>query len=222
MTVTVKWQTLSLAYPGGMADDDGGLRARKRLAAMLRIQEVALPLFEQRGFDRVTVEEIAAASEVSPSSVYRYFGTKEDVVLWDEFDPSTDQLLTAALCEDVPLDGIRRVVLDVIRQFTPEQEDTLRRRAALMMSTPGLEQAFSARMYEFAEHLGNALADRLGRPMVDLDVQVFSHALAGGMLGMLHHWHGTGAADPLLTVAERMFLLFEEGLDLVTAKGDTP
>jgi len=60
-----------------------GLRERKRLAAMRRVQEVALDLFDARGFESVSIEEIARAAEVSPSSIYRYFGTKEQIVLYD-------------------------------------------------------------------------------------------------------------------------------------------
>ncbi|PID53113.1 MAG: TetR family transcriptional regulator, partial [Micrococcales bacterium] len=50
------------------------LRARKKAAAMRHIQQVALELISSKGFDKVTVEEVAAAAEVSPSSIYRYFG----------------------------------------------------------------------------------------------------------------------------------------------------
>ena len=64
-----------------------GLRERKRYAAMRLVQEVALDLFDAHGYVDVTVERIAAASDISPSSVYRYFGTKEHIVLWDENDP---------------------------------------------------------------------------------------------------------------------------------------
>ncbi len=202
-----------------MADDDGGggLRERKRLAAMLRIQAVALDMFEERGFDEVTVEEVADASDVSPSSVYRYFGTKEEILLWDEYDPEMETLLAPALEAPVPLDGVRRLVLAALDAMSEEQERLVRRRVALMMSTPALEQAASARTYDFAELIGVALAARLGRPVVDLQVQVFAHAFTGGLLGMFHHWHGTGFVEPLRVVMERTFEIFEEGLDIVSA-----
>lgn len=201
-----------------MAEQDGGgLRARKRLAAMMRIQAVALDLFEEHGFDGVTVDAIAAASDVSPSSVFRYFGTKEEIVLWDEFDPALDRLLAPALADEVPLEGLRRVVLGAIERMSADDERQVRRRAGLMMSTPELEQAASTRAYAFAEHIGVALAERLGRPMVDLEVQVFVHAFTGGLLGMLHHWHGTDFAEPLHDVTRRVFDIFDAGLDVVTA-----
>lgn len=202
--------------------DPLGARERKKLAAMTRLQAVALDLFEGRGFDAVTVEEIAEASEVSPRSVYRYFGTKEELVLWDPLDLRMGELLATALAEPVPLDGLRRVVERVLDLLTAQDEADARRRVALMMSTPGLEQAGAARTYALAESLGDALARGLGRPSVDLEVQVFAHAFTGGVLGMLHHWHGSGFASSLRDVVTRLFEIFEEGLDIVTAPGTAP
>lgn len=208
-------------YDAGMADDDagGGLRERKRLAAMLRIQAAALDMFEARGFDAVTVEEIADASDVSPSSVYRYFGGKEAIVLWDEYDLVMDDWLVEAVRDDVPLEGLRRVVLGAVAAVTPEQMEVIKRRITLVLTTPALEQGATASTYEMAELVGRVLAERLGRPEVDLEVQVFSHAFTGGILGMFHHWHGTGYAASLQEVAERLFQIFAEGLDIVTASG---
>jgi AcrR family transcriptional regulator len=201
---------------------DGGLRERKRTAAMYRIQTEALDLFEQRGFDDVTVEEIAEASDVSPSSIYRYFGTKEELVLWDEFDPGMGPMLAAALSDAVPLDGIRRVMMDGIDGMSAADEQRLIRRLRLAALSPSLAQAGVARSYAFAEMVEQVLAQQLGRPVDDLEVQVFSHALLGGLLGMFHHWQGTDFAEPLAEVLARTFTIFEEGLDIVSARAPEP
>lgn len=197
---------------------DGGLRERKRTAAMYRIQTAALDLFEQRGFDDVTVEEIAEASDVSPSSIYRYFGTKEELVLWDEFDPGMGPLLAAALSDAVPLDGIRRVMMDGVDGMSVADEERLARRLRLAALSPSLAQAAVARSYAFAEMVEQVLAQQLGRPVDDLEVQVFSHALIGGLLGMFHHWEGNDFAEPFADVLERTFTIFEEGLDIVSGR----
>lgn len=197
--------------------DGGGLRERKRTAAMYRIQSVALDLFEERGFDAVTVEQIAEASDVSPSSVYRYFGTKEQIVLWDEFDPEMDAMLGAALTDEVPLAGLRRIMMGIVGAMTPEDERRLVRRLRLALTSAALEEATIATTYSMSEGVGRALAEHLGRPVADLEVQVFSHSLIGGFLGMFHHWQGTDYAAPLAEVMERTFAIFEEGLDVVTA-----
>lgn len=208
--------TVTLRYHGGMAHQSG-LRERKRTAAMLRIQSVALGLFEDRGYDAVTVEEVAAASEVSPSSVYRYFGTKENIVLWDEFDPMQEELLERALADAVPLVGLRRAFEWGLATLEPEAERQMARRLQLIMGHPTLEQAANGQSYQLAEVVGEVLARHLGRPAADLEVQVFAHALVGGLLAMMHHWHGTGFAEPLREVVARTFDVFAEGLDVVTA-----
>lgn len=63
-----------------------GLRERKKAATMHHVQETAVALFEQHGFTGVTIEQVAAAAEVSASTIYRYFGTKEGLVLHDRYD----------------------------------------------------------------------------------------------------------------------------------------
>ena len=64
-----------------------GLRERKKEKMRAAIQRQALRLFREQGYDATTVSQIANAAEVSESSFFRYFPTKEDLVRWDEFDP---------------------------------------------------------------------------------------------------------------------------------------
>ncbi|MDX2970005.1 TetR/AcrR family transcriptional regulator [Kribbella solani] len=87
-----------------------GLRERWRVKARRTIQERALDLFDERGFDAVTIEEIAAAAEVSPSSVYRYFGTKEGLIVADEFDTMSQQALEELLDVNDPVGSMIRIV----------------------------------------------------------------------------------------------------------------
>jgi len=75
-------------------DPRPGLRERKRIDAMRRIQDVAIALFDERGFDDVAVEEIAAKADVSASSIYRYYETKEGILIHDEYE---EPLMTALL-----------------------------------------------------------------------------------------------------------------------------
>lgn len=202
-----------------MSQEDAGLRERKKTAAMRRIQNAALDLFDERGYDTVTVEEIAEASEVSPSSIYRYFGTKEQIVLWDEYDPAMLAQLRNELAGTRPMEAAHRVMETMVAGFGAGDEERSRRRTRHIMADPTLEAAFAGEAYALSEMLGELLAERLGRPAEDLEVQVFSHAIIGGLLGAVHHWHGAGFREPLADVLERSFAIFADGLDVGRTSG---
>src|SRR5215470_412440 len=70
-------------------------RERKRTRTRLMIQAEAFRLFAERGYTETTVEQVADAAAISPRTFFRYFPTKEDVVLWDEWDPLVADLLDA-------------------------------------------------------------------------------------------------------------------------------
>jgi hypothetical protein len=81
-----------------------GLRERKKAKTRAAIQHHALRLFREHGYEETTVEQIAEAAEVSESTLYRYFPTKEDLVLWDEFDPLLIEAFRAQPPELTPLE----------------------------------------------------------------------------------------------------------------------
>jgi AcrR family transcriptional regulator len=180
-----------------MSDGRPDLRQRKRTAAMHRIQNVALDLFDAHGYAAVTVEQIAEAAEISPSSVYRYFGTKEQLVLWEVFDPMLVERLRDELAGKPPMEAARRVMLTTMQHLAVGDEQRIQRRIRHMMSEPTLEAAAAGQAYATSEMLGDVLAAGLGRPASDLEVQVFSHAIIGGLLG---------------GVLEHCFAIFEGGL----------
>jgi AcrR family transcriptional regulator len=93
---------------------------------MRETQQVAMDLFIERGFDAVTVDEIARATGVAASTVYRHFGTKEGIVLWDEHDALIVDALEKALKGQPPLRAIRDVFVETLAGRY-DDELTLRR-----------------------------------------------------------------------------------------------
>ncbi|MDO8121893.1 TetR family transcriptional regulator [Isoptericola sp. b490] len=190
-----------------------GLRHRKRAAAMARIQDVALDLFDEHGYERVTVEQIADASDVSPSSVYRYFGSKEQIVLLGEFEFDTSAARLEDDADGSPLDATRRMLRAVMDHLVGDEERT-RRQMRHVMSDPALEAALARQVYAASETLGEVFAERLSRSANDLEVQVLAHVVVGALLGGLHHWQGTAFAEPLRDVLDRCLDLLERGLQI--------
>ncbi|MFE4608150.1 TetR/AcrR family transcriptional regulator [Streptomyces niveus] len=74
-------ETAAATGGGGSADGGGGLRERKKRQTYERLSETAIALFLEKGFEKVSVAEIAAAAEVSKPTLFRYFPAKEDLVL---------------------------------------------------------------------------------------------------------------------------------------------
>ncbi|MEX2562977.1 MAG: TetR/AcrR family transcriptional regulator [Nitriliruptoraceae bacterium] len=190
------------------------LRERKRLAAMRRIQSVALDLFEERGFEAITVDEIADAAEVSSSSIYRWFGTKEQIVIWDEYDPTALVAIEAELATAPPLEAVRKVVQATVMAAFASDRERIERRMRIAFENPSVEAASTLQTYQMASLIAQVLADRLGRAVGDLHIQVFSHAFAGGIIGALRHWYDTGFATPISEVFDAPLTLLDQGIDL--------
>src|SRR5512132_3041108 len=96
-----------------------GLRERKKQRTRELIAETARRLFSERGFERITVAEIARAAEVSEQTVFNYFGTKEDLVFWrlESFEAE----LLATIRERAPGES----VLAAFRRFVLTQRGLL-------------------------------------------------------------------------------------------------
>src|SRR5919198_3405569 len=93
-----------------LRDDDRpalGLRERKKARTRAAIREHALRLFREQGYEATTVEQIAEAAEVSPSTFFRYFPTKEDVVMVDDIDPMMVAAFNAEPPDTPPLRALR-------------------------------------------------------------------------------------------------------------------
>ena len=197
-----------------MADERIPLRERKRLAMMRRVQTVALDLFDAHGFDEVTVERVAEAAEVSPSSIYRHFGTKEQLVIWDELDPGALAAIEEELEHAPPLQALRTVVEATMRQAVDRDRERIHRRLRLAFAHPTVEAASALQAYEMAGLIAQVLARRLGRDPGDLDIQVVTHAFVGGLLGGLRHWEATDFATPVEEIFSRPFEVIEQGAGL--------
>ncbi|MEU8029178.1 helix-turn-helix domain-containing protein [Streptomyces sp. NPDC049099] len=126
-----------------------GLRERKKLQTAMRIYRVAVGLFVERGYDNVSVQEIADAAEVSKMTVFNYFGTKEDLIFrpMEEHFGDTARAVRERQPGESALDAVRRQFLEMVESRDPSiglnPEPTARQVRQLVRDTPVLmERAF--------------------------------------------------------------------------------
>jgi AcrR family transcriptional regulator len=191
-----------------------GLRERKKLAAMRRIQEVALDLFDERGFEDVSVEEIAQAADVSPSSVYRYFGTKEQIVLHDEFDVAFVDAVEAELASHPPIEAVRRAVAQLMAEFFGRDDELARRKVGYAYDEPALRAATLQVTDGFIPSVADALARASGRHADELDVQVIASVLVWSLVTAARHWHTGGYRTSLSDELDAALDIVHGGLRL--------
>ena len=199
--------------PSPSTDLPLGLRERKKIKTRAAIQEHALRLFKEQGYSQTTVEQIAAAAEVSSSTFFRYFPTKEDVVL---FDATDTQLLDSFAEQPAQLsvvEALRRSMHAVYDVFTPEQAEREQERQQLVLTVPELRARAVSMFAEAIGFLTDMVAERVGRSPDDPDVRTFAGALMGAILGQYLAFGGSDTAD-MLKVIDQALDLMDRGLKL--------
>jgi AcrR family transcriptional regulator len=178
---------------------------------MRRVQEKALDLFDERGFVNVTIEEIADAAEVSPSSVYRYFGTKEQLVLWDEFDVDFLDKVGDELSSGPPVQALRNALAGAMARFYEGNETLAQRKTRYAMEEPALRPALLEATEEFTRQVAEGLRRATDPPMDDFQAEVTASAMVWAMMAASRHWHHTGYQTPLRDELERALDIVERG-----------
>ncbi len=161
--------------------DQPGLRERKKARTRASIREHALRLFREQGYAATRVEQIAEAAEVSPATFYRYFPTKEDVVLQDDFDVLTLDALEAQPPGLSPLAAVRAAVAAARAGFTAEERERFRQTTALTMAVPEIRARALDEFARSIDVMATVLARRSGRKADDPAVR----SLAGAVFGVI-------------------------------------
>jgi AcrR family transcriptional regulator len=165
---------------GGPELSAPGLRERKKARTRAAIQRHALRLFREQGYYATTVSQIAEEADVSESTFFRYFPSKEDVVRYDEFDPRVVEVFRAQPAGTKPVAALRQAIRQVFGELTPEQQADLRERMDLIMGVPELRTNVVDEMAEPMRLFTQLLAERSGRRPDDPAVR----AVVGAVLGV--------------------------------------
>jgi len=181
------------------------------------IQSEAMRLFLEKGFQETTIEEIAEAVEISPSTFFNYFPSKEDVVLQDDLDPLIIAAFNAQPEELSPLAALRNGMRDVFSNLTPEQNALARQRMALVSGDEDLRAALMGQFMGLVDEIAGLVAARTGCSPTDFAVR----NLAGALLGVMMSAMLVVAEDPtrdLIEVVDAAVAHLEAGLPLGKAR----
>jgi AcrR family transcriptional regulator len=185
-----------------------GLRERKKARTRAAIRDQALRLIREQGYDATTVEQIAEAAEVSPSTFFRYFPTKEDVVLQDDMELLWIDALRAQPREVSTMAAIRASLGQAFANISADDMAILRETMNMALSIPAVRARMLDEFGRTAQMLAGAIGERAGRSPDDFEVVT----AAGAVLGVaMSAWFG--AAENIENFAER----FERGLALLEA-----
>jgi AcrR family transcriptional regulator len=194
-----------------MATDGTGLRERKKQRTREAIIDAALRLFTERGFDRTTVADIAAAADIAPRTFFGYFAAKEDVVFHDfeETLAGLERRLSARAPGESAIDAMRDWIAGLMAATDFDDPREICKRD-LIRSTPALREHDRALMSHFEVALGNAVALDLGADQGPLRPRMVA-AAAGAALAMLEAFYDDKvellAADPMAIIDEALTFL---------------
>jgi AcrR family transcriptional regulator len=187
------------------------MRAKRSELMVSELEGVALGLFEERGFDTVTVEDIASAAHISVRTFYRYFPAKEDVfqVAIDRRTRALRAALAERPAEEAPLHSLKLALAEVVSA----EDGALRRRwMSVVAATPGvLNTVLGGIQLKGHRTIAEFLGARLGLPAEDLVPTMLAAAVGGVIQAASTQWFVQGGDDLATKIAEGLEVL-ESGI----------
>jgi AcrR family transcriptional regulator len=177
------------------------LRQRNRLQTMRLVQSTAMNMFERDGYDKSTIEGVAAACGVSASTIYRHFTTKENVVLWDERDPVIDDELGRLLGSLPPVQAFRDAVVAALADR--EDVELFRRRLRLIYAQPSIWSVAALQDRQNRSELAHAFALTAGRTESSLRDESLAAVCLVALDIALERWQRSEGGEPLAAIIDR-------------------
>lgn len=212
------------ASPSGSASGDGpapvGLRERKKRLTYQAVSDAAITMFLERGFDKVSVAEVAAAADISKPTLFRYFPAKEDLVLhrFADHEDEAARVVAGRSPDETPLDALRRHFLDGLDRRDPVtglcDVPQVLAFLRLLYGTPSLVarlHAYQGRSEAaLARALGGGLSDRLAAGQIIAVLRILA----------LENWRRIDAGESAdrvyagaVQAAEEAFVQLRTGLE---------
>lgn len=170
------------------------------------IADVALDLFAARGFDEVSVDDVAAAAGIARRTLFRYYASK-NAIPWGDFDSHLDHMrgLLDGVDPAVPIGAALRAALLAFNQFGEAETARHRQRMRVILQTDAL-QAYSMTMYAgWRAVIATFVAQRLGVEPADLVPQTVAWTMLGVALSAYEQW----LADETVALAQALADAFD-------------
>ncbi|MFJ4468871.1 TetR/AcrR family transcriptional regulator [Streptomyces sp. NPDC089424] len=203
---------MSAARPSPVDRTRPGLRERKKLQTRDAIRRAAHALVEEQGYDATTVEQIADRAEVSPSTVFRYFPAKEDIVLGEDPGPALVARFRARPVDEPWPRALRHVLREAVGDALREGPEVTRMRCRLMAEIPAVRSRGTQHATAAGRLLAEALGERTGRAPESLEVRVLAMSLVGGLTEGCQYWARTGFRDDPADLVDRALAVYDRDL----------
>lgn len=179
-----------------------GLRERKKQKTKAAIQRAALRLFKRQGYYATTIEQIAAAAEISESTFFNYFKEKEDVVLYDEYDP---QIFSALATSDKnePLAKSVEKLIDSLGALFEADRDAIYERAKLSLEVPELRAHSWEELEKARDLIAGIVAARTGRKQDDFEIRVIAITFVAAAFEAASEWVNDGGKGTMIPLLKR-------------------
>jgi AcrR family transcriptional regulator len=194
------------------------LRERRRRRTAAEIERAALELFSARGFDSVTVDEIADAAHISRRTFFRHYASKDDVLLGD---PRRDEQLLLKSLDNLPpdmspVDALHTALLELAAELDADAGTTLHRIQVLDEAPKAMATAFTQRQ-GYLDRLSPIIAERMNVDEIrDMRPRLIVGTSISAMYVGIWHWLRNSASEPLTAVVAEALSAVSAGLTAIT------
>ena len=189
-----------------------GLRERKKLKTRRAIRAAAFSRFNTQGYEGTTVDQIAADADVSPSTFFRYFPTKEDLIITDDYDPIMEAELRSRPAEESILESLLKAMILPLQTILAEERDEMLMRVQLLLVNPAVRARSLVELNRSRDMLLRVFAERTGRPQQDLALRVQIAAMLAASSETVEYWAEHDGEEDLIELLEQALNAVATGL----------
>jgi mycofactocin system transcriptional regulator len=203
-----------------VVDPDGGRRGRPRATSRHELQEIALRLFAEQGFEATTVEQVTAEAGVSGRTFFRYFTTKASV-LWADFDAEVSAIRAAlaVVPDEVPMMNAIHGAVVAASHYRVADVPEMRRRMSLIATEPALSFGAAEHYADWERAISEFAGRRLGQPAQSLYPLAIGRAVLATCRAAYDRWSARADND-LPAYLDAVLTALTSGFGPATLKDD--